>query len=153
MGQRSADVDRPVREVDGLAEHVQHAAERGRRRRASVIGAPRSTAFMPRCRPSVGFIATARTRLSPRCCSTSATTSIFSSRRRRDAQGVVDRRQVPALELDVHDGADDLDDLADFGFGCYCHVLCAFKSSIRLRQLPLPARDVDRTRCSAATAS
>jgi hypothetical protein len=33
---------------------------------------------MPRVIPSVGFIATARTRFSPRCCSTSATTSIFS---------------------------------------------------------------------------
>jgi hypothetical protein len=31
---------------------------------------------MPRCMPSVGFIATARTRLSPRCCSTSQITSM-----------------------------------------------------------------------------
>ena len=40
------------------------------------IGAPVSTAFMPRCMPSVGFIATVLTRFSPRCCSTSTMTSI-----------------------------------------------------------------------------
>jgi hypothetical protein len=39
------------------------------------IGAPKSSALMPRCRPSVGFIATVRTRFSPRCCSTSTTMS------------------------------------------------------------------------------
>ena len=39
------------------------------------IGAPVSIAFMPRCMPSVGFIATVRTRFSPRCCSTSQMTS------------------------------------------------------------------------------
>ena len=43
------------------------------------IGAPVSIAVMPRVMPSVGFIATVRTRFSPRCCSTSATTSIFST--------------------------------------------------------------------------
>ncbi len=43
-----------------------------------VIGWPRSTAVIPRCRPSVGFIATVRTRLSPRCCSTSTTMSSCS---------------------------------------------------------------------------
>ena len=32
---------------------------------------------------------------------------------RHHAHGVVDRRQLPAFELDVDDGADDLDDLAD----------------------------------------
>ena len=42
------------------------------------IGAPVSIAFMPRRMPSVGFIATVRTRFSPRCCSTSAMTSIVS---------------------------------------------------------------------------
>ena len=41
------------------------------------IGAPVSITFIPRVMPSVGFIATARTRFSPRCCSTSATTSIL----------------------------------------------------------------------------
>ena len=42
------------------------------------IGAPVSTTFMPRRMPSVAFIATVRTRFSPRCCSTSAMTSIAS---------------------------------------------------------------------------
>ena len=58
---------------------------------------PVSMAVMPRVMPSVGFIATARTRFSPRCCSTSATTSIFSApvgTVRHDADGVVDFGQA-----------------------------------------------------------
>ena len=39
----------------------------------TVIGAPVSTTSVPRARPSVESIATARTRSSPRCCWTSAT--------------------------------------------------------------------------------
>ena len=69
---------------------------------------------MPRCMPSVGFIAIVRTRFSPRCCSTSATTSIGVAGRaglRDDPQGVVDLGQV-IVELDVHDRADDLNDAA-----------------------------------------
>ena len=42
------------------------------------MGAPVSMAFMPRTMPSVGCIETARTRLSPRCCCTSAITSMGS---------------------------------------------------------------------------
>jgi hypothetical protein len=38
-----------------------------------VIGSPVSTTGMPRRRPSVAAIATARTWLSPRCCATSRT--------------------------------------------------------------------------------
>jgi hypothetical protein len=41
-----------------------------------LIGLPVSIAFMPRTMPSVGFIETQRTRFSPRCCATSAITSI-----------------------------------------------------------------------------
>ena len=41
-----------------------------------VMGPPVSIASMPRCMPSVGFIATVRTRFSPRCCSTSTMTSM-----------------------------------------------------------------------------
>ena len=80
------------------------------------IGAPVSITSMPRCKPSVGFIATVRTRPSPRCCSTSATMSIFSpvGSVADDADRVVDGGQVAALVLDVDDGSDDLDDLADF---------------------------------------
>jgi len=44
----------------------------------TMMGEPVSMAVMPRVIPSVGFIATVRTRFSPRCCSTSATTSTFS---------------------------------------------------------------------------
>src|SRR5262249_42906906 len=45
------------------------------------IGAPRSIAFMPRTRPSAGFIEMHRTRFSPRCCATSVMRSIFSVER------------------------------------------------------------------------
>ena len=81
---------------------------------------------MPRCMPSVGFIATARTRFSPRCCSTSAMTSmappsVRSSETMRS--GVVDLRQVSGLELDVDDGADHLDDLADRCLCSCCHAV------------------------------
>ena len=78
------------------------------------IGAPVSTAFMPRCMPSVGFIATVRTRFSPRCCSTSHDDVDLSALALADdPDGVVDRGQLPAREFDVDDGPDDLDDLAD----------------------------------------
>ncbi len=39
------------------------------------MGAPVSITFMPRTMPSVGSMLTQRTRFSPRCCCTSATTS------------------------------------------------------------------------------
>ena len=40
------------------------------------MAAPVSITFMPRTMPSVGCIATERTRFSPMCCSTSQTMSI-----------------------------------------------------------------------------
>ena len=39
-----------------------------------------------------------------------------------DPDGVVDLRQVAALELDVDDRSDDLNDLADFLCCCDWHV-------------------------------
>ena len=125
----------PIGKVDRLAEHVQHSAERfwadrHGDRLAEIV------AFMPRCMPSVGFIATARTRFSPRCCSTSAITSIASAALAvgLDAERVVDRRQMPGLELDVDDGADDLNDLADLA-DCSCdrHASRALLRPKRLR--------------------
>ena len=93
-----------------------------RDRPASRSGRPWSSAAMPRCRPSVGFIATVRTRFSPRCCSTSTMMSTFSlAGLAGDPDRVVDRRQVAAGELDVHDGSDDLDDFADLDCFCDCH--------------------------------
>ena len=45
--------------------------------------------------------------------------------RARDAKRVVDRGEVAALELDVDDGSDDLDDLTGLGSCCGCvHCLC-----------------------------
>ncbi len=44
----------------------------------TVIGPPVSTTSMPRARPSVESMATARTRSSPRCCCTSQTSTWLS---------------------------------------------------------------------------
>ena len=55
----------------------------------TLIGAPRSTASVPRARPSVVLIATVRTQLLPRCCCTSQVTRVPGS---LDAHGVEDRR-------------------------------------------------------------
>ena len=104
----------------------------------TVIGSPVSMASMPRTMPSVGFMATQRTRFSPRCCATSTTTSIGTPRGSpgsRIANGVVDRRQVPLVELDVDDRADDLDDLADAGrvlrLPCWPCRSCSVLSSLQ----------------------
>ncbi len=70
---------------------------------------------MPRTMPSVGSMLTQRTRFSPRCCSTSAITSIGLSAVAAgvvDADRLVDGRDV-LVELHVHHGADDLDDATD----------------------------------------
>ena len=72
------------------------------------IGAPVSRTSTPRARPSVVVIATDRTQLLPRCCCTSHTSESWPSRRISTA--LQDRRQLPGGELDVHDGAGDLDD-------------------------------------------
>ena len=96
IGQRSFDCTGPIRKVDRLAEHVQHAAERLRadrhRDRLAEIDRP----SCPRCMPSVGFIATARTRFSPRCCSTSAMTSIALAAALRRRTGCAGRCRSPA---------------------------------------------------------
>jgi hypothetical protein len=49
---------------------------------------------------------------------------------RLDVNGVVDLRQLSALEFQVHDGANHLDDLADFlCYWCCCHLdICALFS-------------------------
>ena len=92
------------------------------------IAAPVSITAMPRCRPSVGFIATVRTRFSPRCCSLRRRClSLLTGRgasSRHDPERVVERSGGSArLELDVDDGADDLNDLADV---CCCAVAICF---------------------------
>ena len=76
----------------------------------TVIGAPVSTTSVPRARPSVASMATARTLLSPRCCCTSAISSTgWPSRSIVIFEGVVDGGQLVG-EVDVDHGADDLDD-------------------------------------------
>jgi hypothetical protein len=94
---------------------------------------------MPRRMPSVGFIATVRTRFSPRCCSDLADDVDDVARVARvghDPDGVVNLRQVTARELHVDHGADDLDDLADFRFNrCCCHNTCRADRQVR-RTLP-----------------
>ena len=76
----------------------------------TVIGPPVSITSRPRARPSVASMAIARTRPSPRCCCTSATSRPPSGR--RDLERVVDRGQA-AREDGVDDDTLDLDDLAD----------------------------------------
>jgi hypothetical protein len=66
IGQRSLDLDRPEL-VDRLADDVDDAAQRGHADR-HVIASPVSSARIPRTMPSVGSMATVRTRFSPRCC-------------------------------------------------------------------------------------
>ena len=119
---------RAIRKVHRLAEHVHARGPASRGRPASRSARPGLRPSMPRCRPSVGFIATVRTRFSPRCCSTSTMRSTLSvAGLAGDANGVVDRRQMPARELDVDDRSDDLDDLADLDCFSDCHV-CALSS-------------------------
>ena len=69
---------------------------------------------MPRTMPSVGSMATQRTRFSPRCCC-DLDDDVDGHRRLRalvdDADRVVDRREMVLLELDVDHGTDDLDTL------------------------------------------
>jgi hypothetical protein len=79
------------------------------------IGAPVSRTAMPRTRPSVMSIAIARTVFSPRCWATSSVRLSLTSRCRvRDLERVQDLREL-APELDVDDGADDLNDFAPAG--------------------------------------
>ena len=91
----------------------------------TVIGPPVSTTSVPRARPSVVSIATARTRSSPRCCCTSQT----RSPRRTDALlllGIASRstmmRVVDLGQLVGEDGLDDdaldLLDPADVAGSC-----------------------------------
>src|SRR6266540_3849004 len=75
--------------IDVIAEVAQHLGENRvrcismkptdgmvRGMKAIDTGAPISIAFMPRTMPSVGFMEMHRTRFSPRCCATSAITSM-----------------------------------------------------------------------------
>ena len=77
------------------------------------IGAPVFSTGMPRTRPSVVSIAMQRTFCSPRCCATSTTRlpglSLIDGFEMRSAVLI---SGSAARELDVDDGADDLDDLA-----------------------------------------
>ena len=71
--------------------------------------------------------------------------SIFSPAARfaDDAHGVVDGRQVAALELDVHHGADDLDDLADLLriHSCFrCQLQLVAARALVLTRSKSPAR-------------
>jgi hypothetical protein len=73
-----------------------------------VIGAPVSTAFLPRTRPSVVSMAMVRTVFSPRCCATSSTSGCPGF----DVQRVQDRRQL-AVERTSTTAPSDLGDRAD----------------------------------------
>ena len=128
---RGAAVDRPalldldvVAQVDRLAEQVEDAAERHLADRAREIGPPVSATSMPRARPSVESMATARTRSSPRCCCTSQTSDVVAAAPRPcgagDRDGVVDLGQLVG-EDGLDDDALDLLDPADVAL-CFVAV-------------------------------
>ena len=108
--------DRPVREVDRFAEHVQHAAERfgtdrHRDRRAGVDHAHAALQAVGRLHRDGADTAFAQVLFD---LGDNVHLLATSGPIVHDANGVVDGRQVPALVFDVNDGSDDLDDLADF---------------------------------------
>ncbi len=125
---------RPIREVHRLAEHVQHAAERLRpdRHRNRLAEVDRLHAALQ----AVGRLHRHRADavLAEMLLDLGDDVERFAPflRRRLDAQRVVDRRQVPGFELDVHDRSDDLDDAADLLFGCGCCRHMMFSGSVRL---------------------
>ena len=97
--------------VDRLADHVPEPPERRLADRDGdrPVRCRRTTA--PRERPSVESMATARTRSSPRCCCTSATSVRAASPTDLDLERRVDLGQ-PIGEDGVDDDALDLDDPA-----------------------------------------
>ena len=118
---------RAIREIHRLAEHVQHAAERLRsdrhgNRLAEVDDLHAALHAVGRLHRDRADAVLAQVLLDLDD-DVERLASVF--RRRLDVQGVVNRGQVPGLELDVHDRPDDLDDAADllFGCGCGCHKL------------------------------
>ncbi len=105
-----------IREVDRLAQHVQHAAEgfgtdRHQNRRARVDHTHAALQAVGRLHRNGAHAAFAQVLLD-----FGDDVDLLATRGAivQDADGVVDGRQVPALVLDVDDGSDDLDDLADF---------------------------------------
>ena len=78
------------------------------------IGAPVSRTSAPRCMPSVGFSAMARTMLSPMCSATSMVIGPgLPADGGVDQQGVVDVGHLVDRELDVDDRADHPGHAAD----------------------------------------
>ena len=72
---------------------------------------------VPRVRPSVGFMQMARTRLSPSCWATSASTMTgLPSTCTVNSSAVLSFGQRAAGELDVDHGAGDADDAAVCAF-------------------------------------
>ena len=115
-------LDRPVRKVDRLAEHVQHAAERLRadrhRNRLAEVGrrhaALHAVGRLHRDRAHA-VLAEVLLHLGDDVEHRRAALAVG-----HDAQRVVDFRQVAGLELDVDDRSDDLNDLADVLLSAMC---------------------------------
>ena len=132
-------VDRTVGEVDRLAEHVHHATERGRadghRDRRARIDRLHAAAHAVGRLHRDGADAVLTEMLLDLHDDVDLVTAVacFGP----DPHGTVDGRQVPALEFQIDDRADDLDDLADL-LGCCscCHMFvdpCAEKCLKRFR--------------------
>ena len=108
---------RAIRKVHRLAEHVQHAAERfgtngHRDRLTEVFGAHAALDAVGRLHRDGAHAVFAEVLLD---LADDVDVAGFL-RLGLDAQRVVDGRQVPGLELDVHDGPDHLNDSSDSFF-------------------------------------
>ena len=107
--------------VERLAPHVPDVAEHLLADRAPGCRGRCCAPAAPRTRPSVGFMQIARTRPSPSCCATSASTVIVSpSRCTSNSSAELISGRAPARELDVDHGAGDTDDTAVLQF-VFCH--------------------------------
>ena len=114
-------VDRPALDVrrrrrlavDRLRRSRSRAGRASAARRGRRSAGPVSTTSVPRASPSVESIATARTRSSPRCCCTSATSVPC---RQLDLERAQDLGKAVGEDR-VDDDALDLDDLPDAAAG------------------------------------
>ena len=82
----------------------------------TVMGPPWSSTIMPRTMPSVGCMDTHLARPSPRCCSTSAMTSMGVGHLEAlgsDPHGVVNRGKMAAFKRHHHHRPDDFHHFAN----------------------------------------
>ena len=100
---------------------------------------------MPRCRPSVGFIATARDAVLAEVLFDFSDDDVLAGRPDSDLQALLNLRQLTGLELDVEHRSDDLNDLAE-----RCRRLRCLLAMVFIERLCAPETTFDdfaRDRC------